>query len=60
MVIRFKPQHTRDLKERKYIYELSVNIPPTEETDSFHCTYATGYLILDTEIYKDVDSGNEY
>ena len=59
-VIRFKPQHTRDLKERKYIYELSVNIPATETTQSFHCVYATGYLILDTEIYYDIDSGNEY
>ena len=59
-IIRFKPQHTRDLKEKKYLYELSANIPPTEEADSFHCTFATGYLILDTEIYYDVDSGNEY
>lgn len=59
-VIRFKPQYTRDLKERKYIYELSVNIPATETTQSFHCVYATGILLLDTEIYYDVDSGNEY
>ena len=59
-IIHFKPQHTRDLKERKYIYELSVNIPATETTQSFHCVYATGYLILDTEIYYDIDSGNEY
>lgn len=59
-IVRFKPQYTRDLKEKKYIYELSVNVPPTEETNSFHCTYATGFLILDTEIYKDIDSGNEY
>lgn len=58
--IHFKPEHTRDLKERKYIYELSVNIPATETTQSFHCVFATGYLILDTEIYYDVDSGNEY
>ena len=59
-IIHFKPQYTRDLKERKYIYELSVNIPATETTQSFHCVYATGYLILDTEIYYDIDSGNEY
>ena len=28
-IIRFKPQHTRELKEKKYLYELSANIPPT-------------------------------
>ena len=59
-IIRFKPQHTRELKEKKYLYELSANIPPTDNADSFHCTFATGYLILDTEIYYDIDSGSEY
>lgn len=58
--IHFKPEYTRNLTEKKYIYELSVNIPPTETTESFHCTFASGFLILDTEIYYDIDSGNEY
>lgn len=62
MVLRLKSTDTRNLPltNDKYYWQLSVNIPSNDpEIPNFHCTYLSGLLILDMEIYYDLDTGSE-
>lgn len=62
MTVRFKSTDTRNLPEttNKFFWELSVNIPSSDpNVPNFHCTYLSGILILDMEIYYDLDTGSE-
>lgn len=62
MTLRLKSTDTRNLPRstNRFFWELSVNIPSSDpEIPNFHCTYLNGILILDMEIYYDLDSGSE-
>lgn len=62
MILRFKSTDTRNLPKttNKFYWELSVNIPSSDpDVPNFHCTYLNGILILDMEIYYDLDTGSE-
>lgn len=62
MILRLKSTDTRNLPmtTNKFFWELSVNIPSSDpDVPNFHDTYLNGLLILDMEIYYDLDTGSE-